>query len=87
MSDRKKIYVYENWTGDVPEKIGTLYAEGGKGKEIISFEYNDAWLENSDEKFVFDPDLMLYKGRQYTPLDKSMFGIFQILVRIDGDAC
>lgn len=26
--------------------------------------------------YVFDPDLALYKGRQYTPLNKSMFGVF-----------
>jgi len=58
------------------KKIGTIYVEGGKGKEVISFEYDDSWLENVDTSLIFDPDLMLYKGRQYTPLNKSMFGIF-----------
>lgn len=37
MADIKEIYVYENWKDDIPGKIGTLYAEGGKGKEVISF--------------------------------------------------
>ncbi|MBQ8558432.1 MAG: type II toxin-antitoxin system HipA family toxin [Tyzzerella sp.] len=76
MEDIKNIYVYKDWDTLVPKKIGTLYIEGGKGKEIISFEYDDNWLENVDTSLVFDPDLMLYKGPQYAPLNKSMFGIF-----------
>lgn len=43
---------------------------------MISFAYDDSWLENADTSLIFDPDLMLYKGRQYAPLSKSMFGIF-----------
>ena len=76
MADVRNIYVYKDWDTSIPEKIGTIYVEGGKGKEVISFEYNDSWLEKADTSLVFDPDLMLYKGRQYTPLDKPMFGIF-----------
>ncbi len=76
MADTKIIYVYKDWDAAIPEKIGTIYVEGGKGKEVISFEYDDSWLENVDTSLIFDPDLMLYKGRQYAPLDKSMFGIF-----------
>lgn len=76
MADARIIYVYKDWDAAIPEKIGTIYVEGGKGKEVISFEYDNAWLENVDTSLIFDPDLMLYKGRQYAPLDKSMFGIF-----------
>ena len=76
MSDTKVIYVYKDWDWSSPEKIGSIYVEGGKGKEVISFEYEDSWLENVDTSLIFDPDLMLYKGRQYAPLDKAMFGIF-----------
>ncbi|MCD8045798.1 MAG: HipA N-terminal domain-containing protein [Clostridiales bacterium] len=76
MADAGIIYVYKDWDTVIPEKIGTIYVEGGKGKEVISFEYDDSWLENVDTSLIFDPDLMLYKGRQYTPLNKSMFGIF-----------
>lgn len=43
---------------------------------MIPFAYDDSWLENADTSLIFDPDLMLYKGRQYVPLNKSMFGIF-----------
>ena len=76
MADARIIYVYKDWDAAIPEKIGTIYVEGGKGKEVISFEYDNAWLENVDTSLIFDPDLMLYKCRQYAPLDKSMFGIF-----------
>ena len=76
MADVRIIYVYKDWDASAPEKIGTIYVEGGKGKEVISFEYDNSWLEQADASLIFDPDLMLYKGRQYTPLDKPMFGIF-----------
>lgn len=76
MADFEKIYVYENWRGLIPNKIGTLYMDGGRGKEVISFEYEEEWLANEERNFVFDPDLSMFRGRQYTPLDKSMFGVF-----------
>lgn len=76
MADIEKIYVYENWKGFNPGKIGTLHINGGKGREVISFEYHEDWLTNVDSNFVFDPDLSLFKGRQYSPVDKSMFGAF-----------
>lgn len=76
MANVDKVYVYENWKDIIPNKIGTLFIDGGKGREVISFEYDEQWLTNADSKFVFDPDLALFRGRQYTPLDKTMFGIF-----------
>ena len=76
MASREKILVYENWSQSDPVKIGTLHVDAGKGKEVISFEYDEGWLAKSDRDFVFDPELAFYRGRQYTPLDKPMFGIF-----------
>ena len=76
MSDIEKIYVYENWRNDLPTQIGILYVDGGKGKQIVSFEYDEEWLNSVSDHFIFDPDLSLFKGRQYTPTDKIMFGIF-----------
>lgn len=76
MTDRKTIYVYENWTGEEPVLMGLLYAENLRGKEACSFEYADAWLEGRDRTFPLDPDLQLFNGRQYTPLDKPLFGLF-----------
>lgn len=70
------IYVYENWKETTPSKIGSLHVDGGKGREIVSFEYDDRWLNIIDENIVFDPDLALYKGRQYAPTGKTLFGVF-----------
>nr|WP_300807785.1 type II toxin-antitoxin system HipA family toxin [uncultured Acetatifactor sp.] len=71
-----KVFVYENWKSPDPGKMGTLYMDGGKGREVVSFEYDENWLTGEDCGFVFDPDLALFRGRQYTPVDKSMFGMF-----------
>lgn len=76
MAAAKKIYVYENWMGTEPSLMGCLYAGSLRGKEITSFEYSPTWLTNHPGLLALDPDLQLFRGRQFTPLDKSMFGIF-----------
>ncbi len=73
---QKIIYVYENWSSENPNKIGKLYVDISKGKETFSFEYDDTWLNNSSFAFILDPDLAMYNGRQFAPLDKALFGIF-----------
>lgn len=76
MADEKIIYVYKDWDTIKPEKMGTICVDGGKGREVISFEYDETWLKSTNMGIVFDPDLKLYKGRQYAPLEKNMFGVF-----------
>ena len=49
MADAGIIYVYKDWDTVIPEKIGIIYVEGGKGKEIISFEYDDSWLKRQTQ--------------------------------------
>ena len=75
MTMAKTIYVYENWSGEAPVKLGKLYVDQGRGSEHYAFEYDESWLTTSRFAYVLDPDLSLYKGRQY-PLDKNTFGIF-----------
>ena len=77
MDTLNEIYVYENWKSDTPSLVGTLYAEGGKGKQVVSFEYDDEWLKNLSNNVSLDPDLGMYKGRQYVPADKLLFGAFE----------
>ena len=72
-----EIYVYENWKSDVPTLVGILYADGSRGKQIVSFEYDDEWLNNLTNNVSLDPDLRMFKGRQYTSEGKLMFGIFE----------
>ncbi len=76
MEGKQEIFVYENWKSDAPSILGRLYADGGKGKQVISFEYAEEWLANLNNNVALDPDLNLYKGRQYAPADKLIFGMF-----------
>ncbi len=72
----ESIYVFENWSSDNAVLIGTLFVEQIRGKEQFSFEYDKNWLKNSKYNFILDPDLGLYRGRQFVPLDKTLFGLF-----------
>lgn len=54
--------------------MGTLYSTHLRGKEIFSFEYNEAWLKDNAQQL--DPDLQLYEGRHYLAEGKQNFGIF-----------
>lgn len=73
---QKQIFVYENWQKSTPQKIGSLFVDISKGKENFSFEYDDEWLKNTPASFIIDPEIYLYKGRQYTKKNKALFGAF-----------
>ncbi len=68
-----KIYVYENFTEEA-KKIGILYYDIIRGKEIYSFEYDNEWLSSNENKIELDPELPLTRGRHYT--NKEIFGLF-----------
>lgn len=72
----KKIYVYSDWFKEIPVLLGFLYESGIRGNATYSFEYDSTWLKENFDVLSFDPDLFLYSGRQYTPFEKTMFGIF-----------
>ena len=72
----KTIYVYADWLGHPPQLMGILYAEDSRGEETYSFAYDDHWLSCQEAQCPLDPDLSLYAGRQYVPVNKSMFGVF-----------
>lgn len=74
MSNEKMIYVYADFLPYHNELIGILYASGSKGREFYSFEYDAKWLMHKE--ISLDPDLQLYKGRQYINDDKNIFGLF-----------
>ncbi len=76
MGKDRNIYVYyDGEQVDFPVFMGVLTSTHLRGKEIFSFEFDNAWL--SDRRFrSFDPDLQLFQGRQYAPQDKDNFGIF-----------
>ncbi|MEY3100462.1 MAG: hypothetical protein RIS63_1364 [Bacteroidota bacterium] len=77
MKNETVIWVYADWKPmEVPYLIGKLFSQRVRGKEIFSFEYNETWLNTSQAKLYLDPNLGLYKGKQYLPEGKNNFGIF-----------
>lgn len=72
----KKIEVIADWIGLAsPKIIGTLSALPSKGKEIFSFEYDEAWL-TGDQLCLLDPALIFYSGKHYPPEGQQNFGVF-----------
>lgn len=74
--DEKIIYVYESWSGEVSGLMGKIHVFSARGKEQFSFEYDGSWLASESANYLLDPYLALYAGRQYVPMDKTLFGIF-----------
>lgn len=74
MEKEKVIYVFADFLPFNNELIGRIYVSQTRGKEFYSFEYDQKWLKN--ENMMLDPDLQLYKGRQYINDDKNIFGVF-----------
>ena len=73
--NKTDILVYAHWKGmDMPVRMGTLTALSSKGRTSYSFEYHKDWL-NSGERFLLDPDIQWYSGRQF-PSVKNNFGVF-----------
>jgi len=74
-ANKTDIFVYAHWKGmPEPKLIGTLSAHQGKGRKVLSFEYDKVYLK-SKERFLLDPDIGWYSGSQF-PAGKENFGIF-----------
>ena len=72
----RTIYVYADWVGlGQPTLMGLLHSTLLRGKEIFSFEYDDAWLKSRSSQ-TLDPDLGFFSGIQYLNDEKPNFGIF-----------
>lgn len=72
----RTIYVYADWVGlGQPTLMGLLHSMLLRGKEIFSFEYDDAWLKSRSSQ-TLDPELGFFSGIQYLNDEKPNFGIF-----------
>lgn len=67
---KREIFVYAGWLNDT--YIGKVCSAKNNGKEIISFEYSQAWLLEHSDIFL-DPDIFPFLGRQYLPKNKPIF--------------
>ena len=73
----QEVFVYENWSSDTPLLMGILYIDHIRGNESYAFEYSDEWMTaRKKQNYIIDPDLPIYRGRQYVPVGKKIFGIF-----------
>jgi len=72
----RTIYVYADWISlGQPTLMGLLHSTLLRGKEIFSFEYDEAWLKSRSAQ-TLDPDLGFFSGIQYLNDEKPNFGIF-----------
>lgn len=67
----KEIFVYENWSSNIPSKIGTLYVDYAKGKETFSFEYQKEWIKDNAGLIIY-PDISMYFGRRFVPYGDTL---------------
>ncbi len=74
MNKEKIIYIYADFSPYCNELIGKLYVSGVRGRENYAFEYELEWLET--QCTFLDPELQMYRGRQYVGSDKNIWGIF-----------
>lgn len=60
----KTIWIYENWSADVPKPLGALYVDGMHGREVYSFEFQKEYLARK-ENVLLDPAIANFAGRQH----------------------
>jgi len=69
------IQVFADWRGlGGPQKMGTLQRQVTRGKEVLSFEYEESWLKRRDSRLL-DPQLQFVPGRQFADASGN-FGLF-----------
>lgn len=73
--NQKTIFVYDDFSTELPVLMGSLYVNVIKGGESYSFEYDKDWLRKTGLTLTLDPELRPYSGRQY-PTGKNIFGLF-----------
>ncbi len=69
---QQAIFVYVDLEGTVI-KVGRLWDHYRSGKESVSFEYDQNWLEHP-KHFSLDPALKLVAGSFHASSDKPLFG-------------
>lgn len=74
-TNQKTIFVYDDFSADMPILMGGLFVNVIKGGETYSFEYEKNWLKRTGLMINLDPELLPYPGRQY-PSGKKIFGLF-----------
>ncbi len=76
MADKaQEVYVFFDQEGGTPSFLGTLFVSNVRGRGTCAFSYEDPWLQQHKAGIMLDPDLPYYRGRQYIPTGKPIFGM------------
>ena len=74
--ERRTVEVHADWRELAgATRMGFLHASPVRGKEVFSFEFDEAWLELSQARSL-DPALRLDPGPQYVAAGRENFGLF-----------
>lgn len=71
----KKIFVFDSFSNINPILLGYMYIDIVRGNELVSFEFDENYLDTMMPKVKLDPDLSYCSGRQYA-YGKKIFGLF-----------
>jgi serine/threonine-protein kinase HipA len=72
---RETIEVWADWAElDGARRAGSLHAIAARGKQVFSFEYDDAWL--GEHPIAIDPNVVLVRGAQFPREGRETFGAF-----------
>jgi serine/threonine-protein kinase HipA len=75
-ADRRAVEVNADWLGLAgPRLMGTLYVTPARGRDVFSFEYDQAWLDLGVAGDL-DPALRLAPGPQFLADGRENFGVF-----------
>jgi len=66
------VQVYIDLNGE-PLRVGTLRRHPSRGRETVTFEYHNAWLDHA-ERFSLEPALQLTPGAFTAPNGAALFG-------------
>jgi serine/threonine-protein kinase HipA len=72
--DRRTVEVWMDADVFGTARVGFLHTLATRGKQVFSFEYDDAWLASGPP--MLDPRLQNLTGLQYVPDDRVNFGVF-----------
>jgi serine/threonine-protein kinase HipA len=67
-----EIEVYIDWQGSC-RLIGRIYRQSGRGRETVSFQYDEGWIVAPDH-FSVDPSLRVGRGVFVPSAGRDMFG-------------
>jgi serine/threonine-protein kinase HipA len=75
-ANRRAVEVHADWLGLAgPQRMGTLYVIPARGRDVFSFEYDQAWLDLGHTGDL-DPSLRLAPGPQFLADGRENFGVF-----------